>query len=294
MERLPLNAMQAFESAARAGSFAGAAQELGVTAAAISQHIRQIEARYAKTLFHRRTNGVELTDAGRELFLSLSGAFADLSEAINQFKTGTSRPRVVISTIASVGELWLLPRIGELADRAGIRIIEDGADPVDFAATGVDIRVTYGAMGYPGQTATMFHDQMLPVAAPDLAEVIGDRAMEVADEWLIHTNWGPSFSDAPSWSHWHQDLGSPRRPQTGRGLTFDRLAMVAQAARQGLGVALLPATLAGDDLRRGDLVIMGPGAARLPQPYVMIRRPGARPRPAVDVVWQHLLAAAKS
>lgn len=285
--------MQAFEAAARIGSFAGAAVELGVTAAAISQQIRQIEARYAKTLFNRRTNGVELTDAGRELFLSLSGAFADLSEAISQFKTGKSRPRVVISTIASVGELWLLPQIGELADRAGIRIVEDGADPVDFAASGVDIRITYGGVSYQGQATTLFHDQMLPVAAPGLAETMPDGAMGAGDELLIHTNWGQSFSDAPSWSHWHQAMGSPRRPQIGRGLTFDRLAMVAQAARQGLGVALLPETLAGDDLKRGSLVIMGQPAARLPQPYVMIRRPGARQRPAVDVVWRHLQAASK-
>lgn len=293
-DRLPLNAMQAFEAAARTGSFAGAAGELGVTAAAVSQHIRQIEARYAKTLFHRRANGVELTDAGRELFLRLSGAFAELTEAFTDFRTAAQRPRVVISTIASLGELWLLPRLAGLGDRTGIQIIEDSADPVDFAARRIDIRITYGGQeAYAGQAKVLFHDRMLPVAAPALADGLTTGAIGAGDDILIHTHWGPSFSDAPSWSHWHQAMNSPRRPQTGRGVTFDRLAMAADAARRGLGVALIPETLARDDLDRGLLVAVGAPVARLPQPYVMVQRPGSRLRPAAETVWRHLLTQAR-
>lgn len=141
-DRLPLNALQAFEGAARSGSFAAAAAETGVTAAAISQHVRLLEDRFGKQLFFRRANGVDLTDAGRELFLRISNAFAELSEAAAHLQTVATRPRAVISVIASVGELWLLPRLADLPDRAGLRIVEDSQDPVDFSATGVDIRIT--------------------------------------------------------------------------------------------------------------------------------------------------------
>lgn len=290
-DRLPLNALQAFEQAARSGSFAAAAEDMGVTATAISQHIRLLEDRFGKQLFFRRANGVDLTDAGRELFLRVAGAFAELSEAAAHLKTTASRPRVVISVIASVGELWLVPRLGELAERAGVQIIEENLDPVDFASRGVDIRITYGAAAYPHQAVeVLFHDRMLPVAAPEVAAGLPDGVGAAGDGLLIHTGWGPTYANPQSWAQWHEALGSPRRPDIGKGLAVDRLAMAATAARQGLGVALLPESLAAADLARGTVLAVGPAAARMPQPYVMIARPAARHRPGVEPIWRHLLA----
>ncbi|WP_198590296.1 LysR family transcriptional regulator [Paracoccus zhejiangensis] len=292
-ERLPLNALQAFDHAARCGSFAGAAEELGVSATAISQHVRQLEARFGKELFLRRANGVDLTDAGRELFQRVSGAFAELTEATAHLRHASSRPRLVISVIASVGELWLLPVLARLEGRAGVRIIEESRDPVDFTAEGIDIRITYGATAYPQHAVeTLFQDRMLPVAAPALAAQWIGGVEGVPDELLIHTGWGPSYGSAQSWADWHEAMGSGRRPDLGRGMVLDRLAGAAAAARSGLGVALLPETLAAADLARGSLVAAGPAAARMPLPYVMIGRPAPRPRPAA-AVWQHLLAEAR-
>ena len=290
-DRLPLNALQAFEHAARSASFAAAAQDLGVTATAVSQHIRLLEDRFGKQLFLRHANGVELTDAGRELFLRVSGAFAELTEAAAHLKAAASRPRAVISVIASVSELWLLPKLAELAERAGVRIIEDSHDPVDFVSQGVDLRITYGAAAYPHQPVeVLFHDRMLPVAAPALAESLADGAFLAGDRVLIHTTWGPTYANPQSWSGWHEAVGSPRRPDVGKGLAVDRLVIAATAARQGLGVALLPETLAAADLARGTLVAVGPAAARMPLPYVMIPRPAARHRPGVEPIWRHLLS----
>jgi DNA-binding transcriptional LysR family regulator len=290
-DRLPLNALQAFEQAARAGSFAAAAQELGVTPTAISQHIRLLEDRFGKQVFLRRANGVELTDAGRELFLRVAGAFAELSEAAAHLKTAASRPRAVISVIASVGELWLLPRLATLADRAGVQIIEESQDPIDFASRGVDIRITYGAAAYPSLTVeVLFQDRMVPVAAPHLAAGLQGGALQAGDGLLIHTQWGPTYASPQSWGGWHEALGSPRRPDPSKGLAVDRLVIAATAARLGAGVALLPETLAAADVARGTLVPVGPTAAPMPHPYVMIARPAARHRPGVDHIWRHLLA----
>ena len=151
-DRLPLNALHAFEKAARTGSFAAAAEALGVIPTAISQHVRLQEGQFDKQLFRRRPNGVELTDAGRDLFLRISGAFAELSEAAAHPRTSGSRPRVVISAIASVTKLWLLPQLAMLDDHSGFQIVEDNRDPIDFAGRGVDIRITWGATAYPHQT----------------------------------------------------------------------------------------------------------------------------------------------
>lgn len=289
-DRLPLNAMQAFETAARLGSFATAAGELGVSPAAVGQHIRHLEDRFGKQLFQRRPNGVELTDAGRDLFHRLSGAFAELAEAAALLKTATARPRAVISVISSVAELWLLPRLAELADRSGIQIIEENADPIDFAARGVDLRITYGAVAYPHHAVdVLFQDAMLPVAAPDLS-----GAATLADGLLIHTSWGPTYANPQSWPAWFQAMGNPRRPDPGKGLSVDRLLGAATAARQGLGVALLPQSLAAADLASGALVALGPAAARMPLPYVMVSRPAPRRRPGAELVWRHLLGAAQA
>lgn len=289
-DRLPLNALQAFETAARSGSFAAAAQALGVTATAVSQHIRQLEAQFGKQLFLRRANGVDLTDAGRDLFLRVSGAFGELAEAAAHLKTAASRPRVVISVIPSVSELWLLPQLAMLAVRYGAQIIEDSHDPVDFSAKGIDLRITYGAAAYPHQPVeVLFHDRMLPVAAPAVARGLPEGAAGASDALLIHTAWGPTYANPQSWAGWHEAMGSPRRPDVGKGLAVDRLVIAATAARQGLGVALLPETLAAADLARGTLVAVGPAAARMPLPYVMVARPAARLRPSVEPIWQHLL-----
>jgi len=290
-DRLPLNALQAFEQAARAGSFAAAARELGVSPAAVSQHIRLLEDRFGKQVFLRRANGVELTDAGRELFLRVAGAFAELTEAAVHLKTSASRPRAVISVIASVGELWLLPRLADFADRAGVQVIEENQDPIDFAGRGVDIRITYGAAAYPGQTVeVLFQDRMVPVAAPVRAAGLQGGALLAGDTMLIHTQWGPTYANPQSWGGWHEALGSPRRPDPGKGLAVDRLGIAASAARLGAGVALLPETLAAEDLARGSLVAVGPAAAPMRYPYVMIARPAARFRPGVEQIWRHLLA----
>ena len=290
-DRLPLNALQAFEQAARAGSFAAAAQELGVTPTAISQHIRLLEDRFGKQVFFRRANGVELTDAGREVFLRVAGAFSELSEAAAHLKASASRPRAVISVIASVGELWLLPRLADFAGRAGVQIIEENQDPIDFAGRGVDIRITYGAAAYPGHRAeVLFQDRMVPVAAPRLAAGLPGGACLAGDGDLIHTQWGPNYANPQSWAGWHQALGSSRRPDPGKGLSVDRLGIAASLARLGAGVALLPETLAAVDLARGSLVAVGPAAAPMPHPYIMIARPAACQRPGAEVIWRHLSA----
>lgn len=293
--RLPLNAMQAFEAAARRGSFSAAAEDLAVTAAAVSQHVRQLETRFGKQLFLRHPHGVELSDAGRELFLRVSGAFAELSQAAAHLRTAASRPRAVISVIASVGELWLLPCLAELGDTAGIQIIEDLQDPIDFAARDVDLRITYGAQAYPQHAVdVLFHDRMLPVAAPAMAAARADGSAALRDGPLIHTVWGPTYGHPQSWAQWHEALGNADRPDVGKGLAVERLGLAAAAARHGLGAALLPETLAAADLVRGTLVALGPAAARMPQPYVIVRRPGARQRQAAESIWRHLLSKSRA
>lgn len=95
----PLNALRAFEAAARTGSYVAAAEELGVSAAAISQHIRKLEDFFGKDMFVRLNNRVTLTDAGHAIFAGTADALQSISDATAQLMSDRSRTRLVISTL---------------------------------------------------------------------------------------------------------------------------------------------------------------------------------------------------
>ena len=131
----PLNSLRAFEAAARTGSFVAAAEELGVSAAAISQHIRKLEDYLGKDMFMRKNNRVILTDAGQAILSGIAEALHQISETTLDMTSDRPRSRLVISSIESVAEKWLLPRLVEYA-RAQPDFRFDLAvepDPIDFA-----------------------------------------------------------------------------------------------------------------------------------------------------------------
>ncbi|MEZ5778765.1 MAG: LysR substrate-binding domain-containing protein [Paracoccaceae bacterium] len=266
---LPLNALRAFEAAARAGSFVQAGAELGVTSAAVSQQVRALEDHLGKQLFLRQGNRISLTDAGRAVYPRIEAAFGDLSAVTAELKSARSRARLVLSVLPSVAELWLAPALRGFAAVADLDIrVED--DPVVFARDGVDLRLTYGIHAYPDhRVEVLFRDRLVAVAAPS-REIGADGLAGLADEAFIHTDWGPTFATQPSWPHWFAAAGIARRPDPARGLRVDRTALAACAARSGLGVALLPERLATADLDARRLARVDPFALPMSSDYAMI------------------------
>ena len=107
-----LPALAAFESAARHQNFAHAAEELHLTASAVSHHVRKLEARLGVALFQRHARGVSLTDAGRQLADSASSAMADMEAVLGGLRAGEdAEQRLRISTLHSLTYTWLLPRL---------------------------------------------------------------------------------------------------------------------------------------------------------------------------------------
>ncbi len=176
---VPMNALRAFEVAARAGSFVQAGVELGVTAAAVSQQVKALEGRLARQLFVRQGNRITLTDAGRALFFRVEGPFADLAAAMAEVGERPVRARLVVSVLPVLAE-WLVGRLGGVAG-AEIRVEED---PVVLARDGVDLRLTYGAHLYPDhRVEVLFRDVLVAVAAP---------GAEGAP--LVHSDWGRAMA----------------------------------------------------------------------------------------------------
>lgn len=254
----PLTALRAFEAAARLGSFTRAGQELGVTSAAVSLQVRQLEAHFAKRLFLRQGNRLTLTDAGRAIQPRIEAAFADLQGLAQDLGLQPGPSRLRLSCLPSLADHWLLPHLAGFERVSDLDLVVED-DPVDLA--GSAIRLTYGAHFYPDhRVETLFADRLIAVAAPG-------RGLHP----LIHTDWGPSHAAAPSWSRWHAAAGLPEPPA--EGLRVGQTAMALAAARAGLGAALVPEQLAAADIAAGLITPLPGPDLPLPWPYVMIWKP---------------------
>lgn len=295
----PLNALRAFEAAARTGSYVAAADELGVSAAAISQHVRKLEEFLGKEVFMRLNNRVVLTDAGHAVFGGAADALQMISDTTGELMSDRSRSRLVISAIGSLAEKWLLPELVRFTSRQpGFRFdLRVEPDPVDFSRHNIDLRICYGAGHYPEQqVAPLARDNVRPMCSPaylarnpDVAER-GMAAVPVAD--LLHTSWGPSFGSNPTWRGWFQKAGLAPPNDTG-GFQAGRSGLALDMAREGLGVALGQQMLAAADLAAGRLVALSPITLALGHPYcIAYPRSKARKRDLMALVNALLAAAA--
>lgn len=273
----PLNALRAFEAAARNGGYVAAARELGVTPAAISQQVRHLEAHLGRRLFQRHNNRITLTDAGQAIFADTARVFADLIRIDAQAREGRSPARLVVSCLPSLAEGWLMPRLakaGEGMARLDLRI---ESDPVAFARDSIDLRLCYGAGLYPDLVQVpLFRDAVLPMAAPAMAACWPD----VPDSALIHTDWGPGFASHPAWRDWFA-AHAPARPAPIRG-TGHRIGgsyLALRLAAGGQGVALGQRALAAPLLARGELVALSPLALPLGHEYVAVHSPARSRNP---------------
>lgn len=272
----PLNALRAFESAARTGSYVSAASELRVSSAAVSQQVRNLEEFLGKQLFMRFNNRIVLTDAGQAIFAGATEALQSIATLTQQAMTGVARQRLVISVLPSVAHRWLAPRLAGFTDlhrdfRFELRV-ED--DPVDFVRYDIDLRMCYGTSLYPElRSIHLRQDEALPLCSPDYVRrnpsARDANLAEVPDDDLIHTDWGPSFGSHPTWQAWFLKVGSVR-PGPSEGFRSGMSGLTLDLARDGVGVALGQRMLAADDLAAGRLVALSDIAIPLGHAYSLV------------------------
>lgn len=271
----PLNALRAFEAAARSGSYVAAAEELGVSAAAVSQQIRKLEDHLGKQMFVRLNNRVVLTDAGHALLDGVAAGLQLISDTTEQLVSSRSKSRLVLSTIESVAEKWFLPRLAAYARthpdfRFDVRV---EPDPVDFARHDIDLRIAYDSLQYPEQAiVSLGRDHAVPVCSPDyLARnpVLRDNMASVSADDLLHTNWGPNFGSQPTWAAWFAKAGLTP-PSLTRGFQAGNSGLVLDLASQGLGVALGQLMMAGDAIAAGRLVVLSNVSLPLAHDYCLV------------------------
>ncbi|KAA3619256.1 MAG: LysR family transcriptional regulator, partial [Proteobacteria bacterium] len=171
MRMPPLNALRAFEVAARRGGFVAAARELNVTPAAVSHHVKTLETYLEVELFRRLPRGLELTEVGRELLPQLSRGFDHVARAVGGLSKGSLSGKLVVSSAPSFAALWLAPRLGSfLKAFPEIRVrLLSASMPPDLNRGDADIRIPYGLGEYPGfKVDLLMRESIFPVCAPSL------------------------------------------------------------------------------------------------------------------------------
>jgi LysR family transcriptional regulator, glycine cleavage system transcriptional activator len=258
MSRLPpLNALRAFEAAARHLSFLKAAEELHVTPGAVSQQVKALEEQLGVALFRRLPRGVLLTDAGQLYGKRLGDIFEQMHRATAEIRRDREPSGLTVSTMLSFAARWLIPRLGafNLAHPdITVRVLADGR-LTDFAAEDVDLALRYGPGKYAGlHVELLFPEMVFPVCSPAL--MAGPHPIRTFDDLryhtLLHDEPDPSYHNL-SWQHWLTMQGV-HHIDTRAGPRFSYTHMSLQAAIGGLGVALGTDVLADEDLAAGKLV----------------------------------------
>ncbi len=251
-----LTALVAFEAAARHRNFTHAAEELGVSQAAVSRQIAQLEDNLNVLLFHRGSRPLGLTPEGARLAEAVSGGLGHIAETASDLRRAGSTQTITVAASVAFTSLWLMPRVaGFRQAQPGIALCLLAADPhTDPLHSEVDLAVRFGDGHWSGLEAVkLFDDLVVPVAAPGYFErrAKPQTPADFIHEILLHMNdvdptWMP-------WRTWFAQHGlTPPRHDTG-ALSFNAYPNMIQAARDGQGIALGWVHLIARDLERGDL-----------------------------------------
>jgi len=253
----PLNALRAFEAAARHLNFSRAADELSVTPGAVSQQIQNLEDYVGAALFKRTPKGLLLTDAAQTALPALREAFDRLAEAASMLTAAVDGRRLSLTAAPSFAAKWLVPRLGKFEQlHPHVDVwLSAGLELVDLTAGEVDIAIRYGGGRYPGlEVARLISETVIPVLSPELqASNPILEASDLANHVLLHDGSPDPDDSCPDWLMWLAARGL-RGIDGNRGPRFNQSSLVIEAAMNGRGVALAKRTLAQADLEAGRLV----------------------------------------
>ncbi len=258
----PLNALRAFEAAARHLSLTRAAQELHVTAGALSHQIRGLEDLLGLKLFERRVRSIALTPAGKLLYPGLQTGFARIQEAVAGLGPVGDQRVLVISTPPGFTAKWLAPRLYRFASAhpdIDVRV-SSSFGYANFTTDGIDVALRNLPLDAAPDPALLIERlaeiSLVPVCSPRLSAAHGPFAgpAALARVPLIHDDTLARRPEVPTWADWFQAAGV-QGVDVSRGLRFNSTDHALDAAGEGAGVLLAHDLLAYDELRTGRLVI---------------------------------------
>lgn len=281
-----LNAIRAFESAARHESFSAAANELSVSASAISQQVAQLESDLGVMLFQRVKQRLKLTDAGLEYRDSLSAALDRIESATADLISNKGVHHLRIGALPSLATYWLIPRLPSFIEqnpKINLHVVTldlDFSSPErspNLQGDWIDAGLFFGDGHWPGLRSEKFMDeQLVPVVSPD--RIGGSETNFDADAIIEKLPLLQHSTRPQGWEEWFDARNRKRkRPD---GATFEHFHMLVDAAKAGIGVALVPLAFVQADLDQGRLVRLGRDTIQSERAYYVVCSPENRLREA--------------
>jgi len=247
----PLNALKAFEAAARSESITRAAEELSVTQGAVSQQVKALEATLGVKLFSRERQRLVITEAGREYLAVVRDALDRIAVGTERLAQRQSSGILTVSTSPDFAAKWLVYRLGRFAEshpEIDLRVSAT-ADRVDFAREDVDLAVRHGDGNWVGlHVVRLCPEQLFPVCSPKL--VSGRKRITKASDLLKFPLL--RLDDWKTWTRWFEAAGVTNT--VAHGPILNRASLLIDAAVDGQGVALARTVLAAWDIINGRLV----------------------------------------
>ncbi|WP_417819009.1 LysR substrate-binding domain-containing protein [Tritonibacter scottomollicae] len=283
----PLNAIRAFEAVARRLSFAEAAEELSVTATAISHQIRHLEAYLGYQVVERRPRQIALTPAGQELFPKLQAAFDILGEAFAMLDKDVEQSLVRVTTTYAFAERWLVPRLPEFFEKHGeIRVeVETDDDVLDLRVDRLDLAIRYGPEASVNEDVeVLFSDRYIPVSLAARPET------GLQDNRLLGFRWRNPDMGGPTWEEWFKEAGEPF--PSDRIIRFSDESAAFNALDQGLGPLLSSSALVEKGLQSGRYQQI-PGPELRGFAYCLVLNPLSRNKHGVKTFADWVRQAAK-
>ena len=286
MSRLPpLTALRAFVVTARHGSFAGAADELHVSTAAIGQQVRILETHLGQTLFNRQRGDLVLTDAGAALYPGLADAFDSMIESISDLLRDGTRQTLELVVDSAFATRLLAPKLGRIRQGLGdvelsISTLEGGRfDPLRFDADCAVVAISEPLAGFVCEP--LFDDAILAVCTPEFSERHGlADAPERLRDAAVETLRCGGDDTALEWATWLRACGIPVRPAR-TGLRLSQQTALIETTLSGHGISLLRQSLVIDDLERGRLVTPFGSPQPTSNRYHLLTSPKGRRQPEV-------------
>lgn len=306
----PLNALKAFESAARHMSLKRAAQELSVTPAAISHQVKALEDYLGVKLFRRLNRALELTAAARAALPKLRDGFDSLAQAVAAMRPQTDSGQVTVSAAPSFATRWLMPRLHrffashpEIDVRVSARmrlVARSGQDSVAERTTidnwleESDLAILYGHGDYPGvRVDKLLALTIAPICSPRLVQ--GENPLrqpqDLSHHTLLHDDTGTLYDGIAFWDVWLRAAGVSD-VDASRGSHFSHAVLALEAASDALGVVATFPLLAAAGLAAGRLILPFELQVTLQSAYYLVCSETAELRPAVAAFRDWLLAEA--
>ena len=285
----PLNALKAFEAAARSESFTRAAEELNVTQGAVSHQVKALEEILGVKLFNRERQRLVITEAGREYLAVVRDALDRIAVGTERLVQRQTSGVLTVSTSPDFAAKWLVHRLGRFAEAQPDIDLRVSAtiQQVDFAREDVDLAVRHGDGNWAGLDAVrLCSEQLFPVCAPKL--VSGRNRIAKAADLLKFPLL--RLEDWKNWSRWFDAAGVTATAVPGPVL--NRASMLIDAAVDGQGIALARTTLAAWDLINGRLVKPIDVSLRLANTYWIVGSKATSALPKIKVFREWLLAEA--